>query len=49
MQLKCGSAYSYNNDVAYTNDVTHAMALILKYELNADDKYQSFIQRGCRS
>jgi len=29
----------------YTYDVTHAMALLLKHELAADEKYQSFIQR----
>jgi hypothetical protein len=32
-------------DLIYTHDVTHAMALILKYELNSDDRYQSFIQK----
>ncbi|MBA3922067.1 MAG: hypothetical protein H0X31_10360 [Nostocaceae cyanobacterium] len=32
-------------DVVYTHDVTHAMALLLKYELNSDDKYQSFLQK----
>lgn len=34
-----------NEDLIYTHDVTHAMALLLKYELNSDDKYQSFIQK----
>ena len=33
-------------DLIYTHDVTHGMALLLKYELNNDDKYQSFI-KGC--
>lgn len=28
----------------YTHDVTHAMALILKNELDSDDRYQSFIK-----
>lgn len=31
-------------DLIYTHDVTHGMALLLKYELNNDDKYQSFIK-----
>lgn len=34
-----------HKDLIYTHDVTHAMALLLKYELNADEKYQSFIQK----
>jgi hypothetical protein len=34
-----------NNDLIYTHDVTHAMALLLKYELNCDDKYQLFMQK----
>ena len=34
-----------NSDLIYTHDVTHAMALLLKYELNSDEKYQSFIQK----
>ncbi|MHC5910685.1 MAG: hypothetical protein ACYTXE_06705 [Nostoc sp.] len=34
-----------NEDLIYTHDVTHAMALLLKYELNSDDKYQLFIQK----
>ncbi|WP_219884781.1 hypothetical protein [Merismopedia glauca] len=34
-----------HEDLIYTHDVTHAMALLLKYELNSDDKYQSFIQK----
>jgi hypothetical protein len=29
-------------DVIYTYDVTHAMALFIKYELESSDKYQSF-------
>jgi hypothetical protein len=31
--------------IIYTHDVTHAMALLLKYRLDADDRYQSFIQK----
>lgn len=31
-------------DVIYTYDVTHAMALLLKHELRASSKYQSFRQ-----
>ncbi len=31
--------------VIYTYDVTHAMALLLKHELAASEKYQSFIQK----
>lgn len=31
-------------DLIYTHDVTHAMALILKKQLNSDDRYQSFIK-----
>jgi hypothetical protein len=34
-----------HEDLIYTHDVTHAMALLLKYELSSDDKYQSFIQK----
>lgn len=34
-----------HEDLIYTHDVTHAMALLLKYELNSDEKYQSFIQK----
>lgn len=34
-----------NEDLIYTHDVTHAMALLLKYELDSDDKYQLFIQK----
>lgn len=34
-----------HKDLIYTHDVTHAMALLLKYELNYDEKYQSFIQK----
>jgi hypothetical protein len=39
-----------HEDLIYTHDVTHAMALLLKYELNSDDKYQSFLQKSniCR-
>jgi hypothetical protein len=33
-----------NPDVIYTHDVTHAMALLLKNQLDADDRYQSFIK-----
>ncbi len=29
----------------YTHDVTHGMALLLKYRLDADERYQSFIQK----
>lgn len=36
-----------NPELIYTHDVTHAMALLLKHELEADDRYQSFIQ-NCR-
>ncbi|MCP6758480.1 MAG: hypothetical protein NHB32_06840 [Fischerella sp. CENA71] len=32
-------------DLIYTHDVTHAMALLLKYQLDSDDRYQSFIQK----
>jgi hypothetical protein len=31
-------------DTIYTYDVTHAMALLLKNQLNSDDRYQSFIK-----
>lgn len=34
-----------NEDLIYTHDVTHAMALLLKHELNSDERYQSFIQK----
>ncbi|MBG1258247.1 hypothetical protein F8S20_20105 [Nostoc sp. BAE] len=34
-----------NENLIYTHDVTHAMALLLKYELDSDDKYQLFIQK----
>lgn len=34
-----------NQDLIYTHDVTHAMALLLKHELSSDEKYQSFIQK----
>lgn len=34
-----------HSDLIYTHDVTHAMALLLKYDLNSDEKYQSFIQK----
>lgn len=34
-----------NEDLIYTHDVTHAMALLLKYELNSDDRYQSFLKK----
>jgi hypothetical protein len=30
--------------VIYTHDVTHAMALLLKKQLNSDERYQSFIK-----
>lgn len=37
--------YQQNHpDRLYTHDVTHAMALLLKYQLDGDDRYQSFIQ-----
>ena len=32
-------------EVIYTYDVTHAMALLLKHELAADERYQSFLQQ----
>jgi hypothetical protein len=32
-------------DVIYTHDVTHAMALLLKYQLDSNDRYQSFLQK----
>ncbi|MCC5653480.1 hypothetical protein LC609_27540 [Nostoc sp. XA013] len=35
-------------EVIYTYDVTHAMALLLKHELVADEKYQSFTQQCIR-
>ena len=37
-------------DLIYTHDVTHAMALILKKQLNLDERYQSFIKEcnNCR-
>jgi hypothetical protein len=31
--------------VTYTHDVTHAMALLFKHQLDSDDRYQSFIQK----
>ena len=31
-------------DLIYTHDVTHAMALLLKKQLNSDDRYQSFLK-----
>lgn len=31
-------------EVIYTHDVTHAMALLLKKQLNSDERYQSFIK-----
>lgn len=34
-----------NPELIYTHDVTHAMALLLKHELEADNRYQSFIQK----
>jgi hypothetical protein len=34
-----------NPELIYTHDVTHAMALLLKYQLDSDDRYQSFIQK----
>ncbi|MBD2510064.1 hypothetical protein H6G91_22675 [Nostoc muscorum FACHB-395] len=35
-------------EVIYTYDVTHAMALLLKHELVADEKYQTFIEQCTR-
>ncbi|QHG20741.1 hypothetical protein GJB62_32595 (plasmid) [Nostoc sp. ATCC 53789] len=32
-------------EIIYTHDVTHAMALLLKYKLDANDRYQSFLQK----
>jgi hypothetical protein len=38
--------YQQNHpDIIYTHDVTHAMALLLKYQLDSDERYQSFIQK----
>jgi hypothetical protein len=38
--------YQQNHqDVIYTHDVTHAMALLLKYQLDSNDRYQSFLQK----
>jgi len=38
--------YQENNPgIIYTHDVTHGMALLLKYQLDKDEKYQSFIQK----
>jgi hypothetical protein len=34
-----------NPELIYTHDVTHGMALLLKHELEADEKYQSFVQK----
>ena len=31
-------------EVIYTHDVTHAMALLLKKQLDSDDRYQSFVE-----
>ena len=44
--LACGiKLYQQKNpEVIYTHDVTHAMALILKHELFANEKYQSFLK-----
>lgn len=36
------------SEVIYTYDVTHAMALLLKHELVADEKYQSFREQCTR-
>jgi hypothetical protein len=32
-------------DLIYTHDVTHAMALLLKNQLDSDDRYQSFVKQ----
>ena len=32
-------------NLIYTHDVTHGMALLLKYQLDSDDRYQSFIKK----
>ncbi|NJN11694.1 MAG: hypothetical protein HC836_30875 [Richelia sp. RM2_1_2] len=32
-------------NLIYTHDVTHGMALLLKYQLDSNDRYQSFIKR----
>ena len=38
--------YQQNHpEVIYTYDVTHGMALLLKHELAADERYQSFLQK----
>lgn len=38
--------YQQNHpELIYTHDVTHAMALLLKCQLDTDDRYQSFIQK----
>ena len=34
-----------HQDVIYTYDVTHGMALLLKHELATDERYQSFLQQ----
>jgi hypothetical protein len=31
-------------EVIYTHDVTHTMALLLKKQLNSEERYQSFIK-----
>ena len=36
--------YQQHPDLIYTQDVTHAMALLLKKQLNSDDRYQSFLK-----
>ena len=38
--------YQQNHpELIYTHDVTHGMALLLKYKLNSDERYQSFIHK----
>ena len=46
--LACGiKLYQQNHpELIYTHDVTHGMALLLKYKLNSDERYQSFIPEG---
>jgi len=38
--------YQQNHpELIYTHDVTHAMALLLKGQLDSDERYQSFVQK----
>jgi len=38
-----------NPEVIYTYDITHQMALLLKKELENDERYRSFVQHCCLS